>query len=553
MLWFRQQEREEQVTASERTGQVSAEDSRAAAADGAPQPDAAAANLLRHWLERNAARAPDKAFIRSIDQHDKTISNRQLLETARRLSGHLADAGIGANGRVALLSNNAIEHLVAYLGVMAHGATICTINVEMNAAYFEDILNGLSPRLVLFEDGAVSPELANATPGVWQALGDWQAQGGTGLFAALADREDDDDWRGGPIGRADDACIYYTSGTSARPKGVVLSFGELFDNIEPLADAFGIGEDDRLLDFRSYNWASAQILSGLAPLARGASVAMARKFSRSRFFGWIRDTGATIAAGNPTTLNMLMSGDDALTGADLPTLRFITSSSAPLTLEEARRFEARFEIPIGQGYGTSEAGWIAGSDEATRRLGSVGKPLPYHDLKIVDGEGRALPVGEVGFVELGNDPARDYRYVDPGGAVKVHATGRFRTGDLGYLDADGYLFITGRERDLIIRGGVNIAPIEIDGVLLQRGEVAEAATVGVPDPIYGEAVVSYVVLKPGAGIGEAALLKHCGTALPAFKTPERILVRDALPKTERGKIDRKALIAEWARERAAEV
>jgi acyl-coenzyme A synthetase/AMP-(fatty) acid ligase len=538
------------VTESEQTSHAPVDGGQPAAPGTEPHANEAASSLLRFWLERNAARHPDKTFIHSIDQ-DKAITNRQILDTARRLSGHLAAAGIGANDRVALLSNNSIEHLATYLGVMAHGATICTINVEMNAAYFEDILNGLGPRLVLFEDGAVSPDLAETTLvagrplGDWQALGDWRADGGTGLFAVLAARGDED-WQGVPGRRCDDACIYYTSGTSARPKGVVLSFGELIDNIEPLADAFGIGEDDRLLDFRSYNWASAQILSGLAPLARGATVVMARKFSRSRFFGWIRDTQATIAAGNPTTLNMLMSEADGISGADFPSLRFITSSSAPLTVEEARRFEARFGIPIGQGYGTSEAGWIAGSNEATRRLGSVGKPLPYHDLKIVDAGGCELPAGEIGLVELGNDPRRDYRYVDPDGAVKVHATGRFRTGDLGYLDADGYLFVTGRERDLIIRGGVNIAPIEIDGVLLQRDEVAESATIGVPDPIYGEEVVSCVVVKTGTAITEAALMEHCAGALPAFKAPKRIVFRDALPKTERGKIDRKALIADWA-------
>jgi len=537
------------VVESEQTSHVPAEDGQVRGDGDAPQADAVASGLLRFWLERNATRHPDKTFIHSIDQ-DKAITNRQLLDAARRLSGYLAAAGIGANDRVAMLSNNSIEHLATYLGVMAHGATICTINVEMNAAYFEDILTGLAPRLVLYEDGAVAADLAKSTPGAWQALGDWRPEGGRGLFAALAERGDRD-WCGCPGARTDDACIYYTSGTSARPKGVVLSFGELIDNLEPLADAFGIGEDDRLLDFRSYNWASAQILSGLAPLARGASVVMARKFSRSRFFSWVRDTQATIAAGNPTTLNMLMSEADTISSADFPSLRYITSSSAPLTAVEAKRFEARFGIPIGQGYGTSEAGWVAGSNETTRRLGSVGKPLPYHDLKIVDAAGNALPAGEIGQVELGNDPVRDYRYVDPSGAVKVHASGRFRTGDLGYLDADGYLFITGRERDLIIRGGVNIAPIEIDGVLLQCDDVAEAATIGVPDPIYGEAVVSCVVRAPGAEITEDALLAHCGATLPAFKAPKQILFRDALPKTERGKIDRKALIADWMRENPA--
>ncbi|MDH3232982.1 MAG: acyl--CoA ligase, partial [Alphaproteobacteria bacterium] len=422
---------------SDQTGYMTVNDIYRAADRGGKLCDPAGSDALRHWLERNALRLGSKIFIQSIDQ-GKAITFGQLLQTAQKLSGYLGQAGIGANDRVVLLSNNSIEHLVTYLGVMAHGATICTINVEMNAAYFEDILTGLQPRLVLFEDGAVAPDLAERTPGTWAALGEWRADGGTGLFGAIADQPGGH-WHAQPTGHCDDACIYYTSGTSARPKGVVLSFGELIDNVEPLADAFGIGEDDRLLDFRSYNWASAQILSGLAPLARGASVAMARKFSRSRFFGWIRDHGATIAAGNPTTLNMLMSEAGSITGADLPTLRFITSSSAPLTVQEAKRFEAGFEIPVGQGYGTSEAGWIAGSDETSRRLGSVGKPLAYHQLRIVDADGRVMPAGEPGLVELGSDSERAYRYVGADGAVKVHATGRFRTGDLGYLDDEGYL------------------------------------------------------------------------------------------------------------------
>jgi acyl-coenzyme A synthetase/AMP-(fatty) acid ligase len=533
---------------SDGSGRAAAREGPGPAESGGRQRDVAASKLLQHWFERHAGRLADKVFLDSIDQ-DKAITYGQLLETAQRLSRYLGQAGIGANDRVALLSNNSLEHLTTYLGVMAHGATICTINVEMNAAYFEDILNGLRPKLVLFEDGAVAGDLADRTPGAWRALGLWQAEGGTGLFADLAGL-DGGGWSDNPTDRRDDACIYYTSGTSARPKGVVLSFAELLDNVAPIADAFGITEDDRLLDFRSYNWASAQILSGLAPLAKGASVAMARKFSRSRFFGWIRTHEATIAAGNPTTLSMLMRNEDGVSGADLPTLRFMTSSSAPLTVEEAKRFEDRFEVPIGQGYGTSEAGWIAGSNETSRRLGSVGRPLPYHELRIVGGDGRPLPAGEAGLVELGNDPDREYRYVSEDGTVKVHARGRFRTGDLGYLDDDGYLFVTGRERDLIIRGGVNIAPLEIDGVLMRRAEIAEAATVGIPDSIYGEEVVSYVVVKPDARIGEAALLAHCGAYLPAFKAPKAIRFTDSLPKTARGKIDRKSLIEDWQRARA---
>jgi len=223
----------------------------------------------------------------------------------------------------------------------------------------------------------------------------------------------------------------------------------------------------------------------------------------------------------------------------------MTSSSAPLLLEEWKRFEQKFGIPVAQGCGASEVSWIAAIPGEQRRLGTVGKPLPYHDLAIVDAEGHRLPAGEIGYVELGGIPDNPYRYLAEDGGVTVHGRGRFRTGDLGRLDADGFLTLTGREKELIIRGGAKISPVEIDSYLMQRPDVIEAATVGVPDAIYGEEVVSYVVTRPGAKVDADELLRYCGSVLPAFKAPKKIVLSDALPKTERGKLDRKALAERW--------
>jgi len=158
-----------------------------------------------------------------------------------------------------------------------------------------------------------------------------------------------------------------------------------------------------------------------------------------------------------------------------------------------------------------------------------------------------LPPGEIGYVELGGWPDHPFRYLGDDGDIKVHSRGRFRTGDLGRLDADGFLMLTGREKEQIIRGGVKISPVEIDSYLMQNPDVIEAATVGVPDPIYGEEVVSYVVTRLGAVADAAELLRYCATVLPAFKAPKRIVISSAsLPKTERGKLDRKALVQRWA-------
>ncbi len=505
-------------------------------------------HALLAWLEDAAARLPDKVFVHGIDR-DRAISFAGMYDMAGRVGAALRARGVGANDRVALLSGNAIEHLIVYLGTMCHGATICTVQADTNRAHLEEILRALDPALTLHEDELGLGDLAAAAPGEWQPLGRWD--GGAGFFAELAERPGEPRTPLNAYG--DVASIFYTSGTASKPKGVVCTFAELLENVAPTADAFGIGEGDRVLDFRSYNWMSAQVLSFLGPLSRGATLYMARRFSRSRYFDWIREFGITVAAGNPTTINMLVNRPVAVSGADLPDLRYITSSSAALMVADWKAFEEMYGIPVAQGCGTSEAGWIAGSNERTRRMGSVGRPHAYQNLAIVDGEGNALPAGEIGAIELGRHPDNEFRYLAEDGSYRVNSKGRARTGDLGYLDADGYLYITGRAKDLIIRGGINIAPTEIDNLVLQMPDIAEAATVGVPDPIYGEEVVVYVVAKPGASLDETAVLAHCEAVLPHAKRPKQAIFRAGLPKNERGKMDRKALAAEWrdARQAAA--
>ena len=376
-------------------------------------------------------------------------------------------------------------------------------------------------------------------------LGAWDDARGESFFAAVNRAEPGNATT--PAGPDDSAVILFTSGTSARPKGVVLSFRELLTNAGPTADGFGMTAADRIYDFRSFNWCSAQTLSALPPLQRGATLILGRKFSRSRFFDHVRQHGATIATGNPTTIGLLLNGEGPLAAPELPALRFMTSSSAPLAADEWRRFEERFGIRVSQGYGCSETGWIAAQPGEARRIGTVGRPHAYHRLAVVADGGHLATAGETGAIELGGLAENSYRYLADDGSVRVNERGRMKTGDLGFLDDEGYLHLTGRARDLIIRGGVNISPVEIDAVLMRRPEVVEAATVGVPDKVYGEEVVAFVVLRPGAGIGADDLLRHCNAALPAFKAPKRIVLSDALPKTERGKLDRKALVERWNR------
>ncbi len=506
-------------------------------------PGNAGSELLQDWIVRAADRAPDKPWVVAAED-GRTVSYGQLRDIAGRFAAFLRGHGLGPNDRVALLANNSIEHLLCYFGVMAAGATVCTVHIEMNRNQLENIFERLRPKFILYQDGLQLDDLLAATTVPHLRIGRWDKPDAGTLFAELARLTPSEPRR--TAQPEDDAIILFTSGTSATPKGVILNFREYLLNIDPLAEAFGITGEDRLYDFRPFSWNSAQTLGALAVVNRGATLVLAEKFSASRFFQHVRDHAVTVATGNPTTINILLNSEQTAHRETLPKLRFITSSSAPLLLEEWKRFEQRFGIPVAQGCGASEVSWIAAIPGEQRRLGRVGRPLAYHDLAIVDAEGRRLSAGEIGYVELGGLGDHPYRYLGDDGAVKTHSRGRFRTGDLGSLDADGFLTLSGREKELIIRGGAKISPVEIDSYLMQHADVIEAATVGVPDAIYGEEVMSYVVARPGTKLSADALLQYCAGVLPAFKAPKRIVISpSSLPKTERGKLDRKALAERW--------
>src|ERR1700728_5093545 len=414
----------------------------------------AGSNLLYHWIARAAAADPDKPWVVSADD-GRTVSYGQLRDMAGRFATFLRERNLGPNDRVALLANNSIEQLLCYLGVMAAGATICTVHVEMNRNQLGNIFERLKPKLVLRQDGLQLRDLPAEAPAPHLRLGRFdQPERGT-LFDELSRCRPCKPLT--PAQQDDDAVILFTSGTSAQPKGVVLSYREFLLNIDPLAEGWGLTADDRLYDFRPFSWNSAQTLSALAVVNRGATLVLAEKFSASRFFRHLREHEITIATGNPTTINILLNSEQTAHRDSLPNLRFITSSSAPLLLEEWKRFEQKFGIPVAQGCGASEASWIAAIPGERRRLGTVGRPFAYHDLAIVDADGRRLPAGEIGYVELGGLGDHPFRYLGDDGEVKVHSRGRFRTGGLGSLDTEGFLTLSGREKELIIRGGAKIS------------------------------------------------------------------------------------------------
>jgi acyl-CoA synthetase (AMP-forming)/AMP-acid ligase II len=492
---------------------------------------------ILEMLRANARRTPDKSAIESVDQGTR-ISWGELYAFANRFAHFLAARGIGANDRIMVLTENSRECLMLYYATLRHGATFCTANVEVNAAHLREMVARLRPKLVLWHEDIDGAALKGDAPGMPFAA----------LFAAVALLPDAPELP--PVNRPDDICVIgFTSGTSATPKGAMHSYSNYYAIGEQTLAMWEYTADDRVLEYRSLSWPSSHMLVETPVLMTGATVLIARKFSQSRFFDWIRDYRATVAIGIPTVVNMLLNRPEGGDGGALRGLRFMSCSTAPLLTEQHKKFEQRYGVPLVQIYGMSEGGVVAGNHWRGRRIGSVGKPGLYQNLRIVDEQGAELPSGQIGEIEIGG-AQNGFGYLMEDLSIQPIRGIRLKTGDLGYLDAEGYLYVTGRAKDVIIRGGVNIAPLEIDNVLMTHPDIAEAATVGVPDNIYGEEIVAFVLAKPGRTLDAAAVLAHCARALPPFKRPRAVELVTEIPKGATGKIDRRRLAEAWAAKNA---
>jgi acyl-coenzyme A synthetase/AMP-(fatty) acid ligase len=488
-------------------------------------------------LRRHAAAYPAKTAIHDLARGE-ALSFADLHAIANRLARLMHRLGVRPGDNVAILSEECVEKLLLMIAAWRAGAVACPFHTEIARDHLRAILRTIAPRLLLCNRAIDAAEL---TDGLASRTVPFTA--GDAVFSRNASRDDGPElaFDNGPD---DLACIFATSGTTDRPKCVAWDHLGLWLCGLSTIDFTAMGPDDRLLEYRTFSWLSPQIVAMMPFLATGLSLYVAPRFSRGRFFDWIREHRITVAAGVPTVVNMLLAEPVAVTAAELPSLRLMTSSSAPLAPNQWRAFEARYGITLLQLYGASEGGWLCGNRHDRRKVGTVGPPARHMDLALLDGDGAPCPPGVEGEIAIGGRQTAAAT-LSPDGEWRdlrgLRNGERLRTGDLGVMDAEGFLTVTGRVKDLIIRGGVKIAPLEIDAVVVEHPDVAEAAAVGVPDPIYGEEVACFVVPRAGAALDVADVLAHCAARLPSFKAPKRLYVTAALPRNERGKVRRDAL------------
>ncbi|MBY6058482.1 malonate--CoA ligase [Leisingera daeponensis] len=459
-----------------------------------------------------------------------------------RLATALEELGVRPGDRVAVQVEKSAEAVLLYLACLRTGGLFLPLNTAYTGAEIDYFLDNAEPRLFVCDPGAMDQHAKRASAAL--AVETLGADGGGTLMQRAAQAVP----QPAPVERSpnDPAAILYTSGTTGRSKGAVLTHGNLASNTAALNHAWRFSGSDRLIHALPIFHTHGLFVACNMALAAGATMIFLTRFDVDQIIDEMAD--ATVLMGVPTFYTRLLKSPrlDPLATAGM---RLFVSGSAPLPQDVHTGFAERTGHVILERYGMTETCMIASNPHGgERRTGAVGFALPDVDIRITDREtGAALPQGETGAIEVrGPNVFQGYWRMPEKTAAEFREDGFFITGDLGRIDADGYLHIIGRDKDLVISGGYNVYPKEIETALDALPGVAESAVIGVPHPDFGEAVTAIVVPAPGASLDSATLLKALSGELARYKQPKTVLLADALPRNVMGKVQKAELRRHFA-------
>ncbi|MCU0897088.1 MAG: AMP-binding protein [Burkholderiales bacterium] len=494
---------------------------------------------VRAAVDAQAAARPDAPYFISPEA-GCALAFGALHASAHRLHGALASLGAKPGDKIALYMGNGIATAQLFVGAMYAGYTIVPLNLLAQGAQLEYVLGHCDARLVFVAPDEME-KVAAAAARLAQAPRlvpiDPDA---THLFADAAPAPLP------PVRESDDALMMYTSGTTGRPKGVVLAHSAVIAGGRFVTEAHALGSADRVLGSLPLYHINGQIVQATSPLIHGGSLVMPHRFSASAFWRLAAAHRCTWINVVPTIISYLLAGPDPRAeGIDISAIRFCRSASAPLAPEHHRAFEAKFGIGVIETMGLTETAAPCFTNPLAREQRKVGSPGRAfgNEAKVVAPDGRACGARESGEIMVRGANVMKGYYKSPEETAKaLEPDGWLHTGDLGYLDDEGFVFVTGRLKELIIKGGENIAPREVDEALIRHPAVLEAAAVGIPDPHYGQEIFACVILKPGERVGEEDLKAFCRAEIGPYKTPRMIRVVDELPRGPSGKVQRLKLV-----------
>lgn len=478
-----------------------------------------------------------------------TVSYGQAEEAAARYAALFADRGLAPGDRIAVQVEKSPEALLLYLGCLRAGLVYLPLNTAYHEGEVRYFLENAEPRAIVAQPSSMPwLEPLAAKLGIANVFSLDQHGAGTLQEAARAMPA-----RFSTVRRKSDdlAAILYTSGTTGRSKGAMLSNGNLASNALVLHRSWGFRPDDVLVHMLPLFHVHGLFVASHCVLLNGTAMRFRLRFDPRQA---IRDFGnSTVFMGVPTLYTRLLA-ERGLTREACAGMRLFTSGSAPLLAETHQEFERRTGQRILERYGMTETGMLTSNPlEGERRPGSVGLPLPGVEVDVVDDEGRARAPGTIGNVIVrGPNVFSGYWRMPEKNAEEFTTEGFFRTGDLGSFSPDGYLTIVGRSKDLIISGGYNVYPKEVEIAIDELPGVRESAVIGIAHPDFGEAVTAVVVRRrEGPATTEAAILAALRGKLANFKVPKRVYFVDDLPRNTMGKVQKNVLRERFAAPRAA--
>ena len=496
---------------------------------------------LAHWVERSAAFTPEKLAIR-FARHD--LSYAAFAERIRHTGSRLAALGVRRGDRVAYLGRNHPEMLSLLFACARRGAIVVPLNWRHAEPEHARVLADCAPRAILVDATftARSHALHDDHPGMtWTTLGDVPAGwiGWDNLDVTLA-TESASRTAGG---LEDPVLVCYTSGSTGVPKGVVLTQNALFWNALNSTHMHDLTSADRVLTTLPLFHVGGLNILTLPAFHTSASVTLHEQFDPLAAIEAIERERITLTVLVPAQLTAMMD-HPRWRQADLSSLRMITTGSTIVSESFIRRVNDR-GLRLVQVYGSTETCPIATyvrAENADRKAGAAGLPALHCEVRVVDGEDKDMPLGHDGeIVVRGPNVSRGY-WKAPVATVETFRGGWYHSNDIGHFDDEGYLHVVSRKSDMIISGGENIYPAELENILLECPTILEACIVGRPDERWGEAVVAIVVLQPGARMSEADVLSLFDERIARFKRPREIRFTNALPRTALGKVMRAAVL-----------
>lgn len=474
--------------------------------------------------------------------YEKRYRSGEVVNMYRSVAGYLTDHGITSGDVVAVDLLNRPELLMIIMGSWLAGATVTPINVHLKDEEISYQLSDSKAKIVFAESsygGKIDHAIKISGCKIEKAICDFDwTEHPDKLYQELFFRKSIEKV---DIGNPEDLFIIYTSGTTGRPKGAILTSQNVHREVIQLQQVVNIQQEDRIIIILPLFHVN-NLMFSIATILKGGSLVILRKFDPDEFYTFVEKLKPTMFSGVPTIYKMLTDSASKHGKNSLSSLKIGICGAAPMPIKWFEDFEKEYNIKIIEGYGMTE-GTVASTINpryGPRKIGSIGIPLPGQDVRIFSDEDVELLPGQIGEIVIrGPNVMKGYLNRDKE-TEEILRNGWLHSGDLGYMDRDGYFYIVDRKKDMIIRGGENVYPKEVENLISSMPDVSEVAVVGKPDDIYGEEVVAFVV-KKRQQLTDNEVIEFCRANIAWYKCPKEIFFLDELPKNSVGKIQKNDL------------